>query len=238
MGQSSSSPAPAAPPRDEGVMIAPPVTAVPPKKFSKGAAPADMKVDVSSSKGCTGCIVGFDSGITTSVVVLSRNIMGKIPIAVRPYPPSNLPQDATENGSWYDHGGNRHEDYARDIKGKAMSGTTRDNPDGQGCRTCMYNPPFPGQDYPEVLSKADVKKLGSGLEYSQTYAAQSIVEDANRRKIDALNNLHSQRVMIWNPSDDPSDPNSSIAVNYISHGGLTKLYLKPPLPFSINYSGF
>jgi hypothetical protein len=41
---------------------------------------------------------------------------------------------------------------------------------------------------------------------------------------------------MWNPSDEPSDAKGSIALNYETHGALTKLYLKPTLPFNLTFS--
>jgi hypothetical protein len=47
---------------------------------------------------------------------------------------------------------------------------------------------------------------------------------------------NGKKVYLWNPSDDPDDANGSIAVNYENHGALTKLYLKPTLPFTVTFS--
>ena len=40
-------------------------------------------------------------------------------------------------------------------------------------------------------------------------------------------------VPIWNPSDE-----IIVGANTKYYGVLTKLYLKPTLPFTVNYSGF
>ena len=40
-------------------------------------------------------------------------------------------------------------------------------------------------------------------------------------------------VPIWNPSDEVI-----VNANTRVYGALTKLYLKPTLPFTVNYSGF
>ena len=43
-------------------------------------------------------------------------------------------------------------------------------------------------------------------------------------------------VKVWNPSDDPKGIFSSQRVNQISHGALTKMFLKPSLAFSTTFS--
>jgi hypothetical protein len=43
---------------------------------------------------------------------------------------------------------------------------------------------------------------------------------------------------VWNPFDDRKDVNGSHHINRVTHGGLTKMFLKPTLPFSVNFSGF
>jgi hypothetical protein len=76
------------------------------------------------------------------------------------------------------------------------------------------------------------------LEYARKYAEQSFVENANRKKIDAENKLEKKRVRIWNPSDNPTDPEGSIALNYNNYGALTKLHIKPTIPFKVEFNPY
>jgi len=39
---------------------------------------------------------------------------------------------------------------------------------------------------------------------------------------------------MWDPSDDPNDVTGSQVVNRITHGGLTKVFLLPSIPFALN----
>jgi hypothetical protein len=151
-------------------------------------------------------------------------------IPKKEYPPSNLPEDAKYGGDWFDWGGNRHEDYARAFDGKPYSITNNGS--------VLYSPPYPGSDFPEVLSKADVEQMAGRIEYAKKYATQSFVENANRKKIDAENKLEKKRVRIWNPSDNPTDPEGSIALNYNNYGALTKLHIKPTIPFKVEFNPY
>ena len=57
-------------------------------------------------------------------------------------------------------------------------------------------------------------------------------EEAMRLKI-ILKAATTKAVPIWNPSDEVA-----VRANMIHFGILTKLYLKPSLPFTVIYSGF
>jgi hypothetical protein len=57
-------------------------------------------------------------------------------------------------------------------------------------------------------------------------------EEAVKRKI-AETAAKTKVVPIWNPSDE-----FIVDANNRHYGVLTKLYLKPTLPFTVNYSGF
>jgi hypothetical protein len=89
-----------------------------------------------------------------------------------------------------------------------------------------------------VLSKANVEKMAGRIEYAKKYSEQSFVENANRKKIDAENNLQKKRIRIWNPSDEPTDADGSIALNYNNYGALTKLHIKPTIPFKVEFNSY
>jgi hypothetical protein len=43
---------------------------------------------------------------------------------------------------------------------------------------------------------------------------------------------------VWNPSDSRTDGNGSHVQNRMHYGALTKMYLKPTLPFAVFFSGW
>jgi hypothetical protein len=112
---------------------------------------------------------------------------------------------------------------------------------------CYYSPKFPSNgdkktdksataDPPTVLSNRDEVWRNNASDYVSMYDAQLAEEE------DLINTLKSTASIIksnriWNPSDDVKDPLGSYAINYNNHGALTKLFMKPTLPFSINYYG-
>jgi hypothetical protein len=141
-----------------------------------------------------------------------------------------LPQDAVYDGDWFDWGQYRHEQYARAFDGTQYSRAKNGS--------VLYSPPFPGSDFPEVLSKANVEKMAGRIEYAKKYSEQSFVENANRKKLDAENNLQKKRIRIWNPSDELTDADGSIALNYNNYGALTKLHIKPTIPFKVEFNPY
>jgi len=58
-------------------------------------------------------------------------------------------------------------------------------------------------------------------------------EEAAMKKKIADTAATTKVVPIWNPSDE-----FTVGANTRFYGILTKLYLKPTLPFTVNYSGF
>jgi hypothetical protein len=196
------------------------------EEFKKPVSP-DLKLTIGTTPACGVCTISVQNGISSSSVTLTRNILGKIDIPKRKYPPSNLPEDAEYGGDYFDHGNWKWEDYATAFDGTRYS---------QGKKGSMlYSPPYPGSDFPDVLSKADTEQMPGKIEYAKKYAAQSFVENANRKKIDAENKLEKTRVRIWNPSETKGY-DGSIAINYFHHGALTKLFIVPSIPFSITYN--
>jgi hypothetical protein len=193
--------------------------------FVKPSSPT-LQLKVETSGACGSCDITIQPGLSSSTVILSRDILGKIDVPKKSYPPSNLPKDAVYDGDWFDYGQNRHENYARAFDGIPYSRASNGS--------VLYNPPYPGSDFPEVLSKADIEKMAGKVEYAKKYSEQSYVENANRKKIDAENALEKKRVRLWNPSETKGDK-GAVAVNYKTHGALTKIFLKPTIPFSITY---
>ncbi len=182
------------------------------------------------SADCSSCDLTVDSTLSSSTVILTRNVLGAINIPPIPMPPSNLPRGAKYGGDWHDHGGNRHEDYATDMFGRRIS-LAKDG-------STLYNPPFPGSSYPEVLSSAETEKLPGKLEFARKWAAQVLEEHKNKQKINAQNALAKKRVYIWNPSDPQWLKGGSHELNWNNHGALTKLYIKPTIPFKVSFDPY
>jgi hypothetical protein len=61
-------------------------------------------------------------------------------------------------------------------------------------------------------------------------------EEVQHKKEWDAKNAKRMGVRIWNPSDDPKDPKMSIAINNLEYGALTKLIIKPTIPFPISFS--
>ena len=199
----------------------PPCEPPPPTTFEEGKTP-NVNLTVETSSQCNGCGVGIDNGLTSSAITLTRNILNQIQANIKVVlPPSNLPKTGNSN-------------HTGDL-GK---------PDCNG--GCTYSPPFASNDPKNTLSAAaDPPTLLSdevsmwrdtGQVYLATYNAQKQREDEMIAKLtSAAANVKANR--IWNPSDNPRDLIGSYAINYYNHGALTKLHLKPTLPFTVNYSG-
>lgn len=102
------------------------------------------------SADCSACDLTVDPTVSSSTVILTRNVLGAINVPPIPMPPSNLPRGAKYGGDWHDHGNHRHEDYATDMYGRRIS-LAKDG-------STLYNPPYPGSSYPDVLSSASTEQ--------------------------------------------------------------------------------
>lgn len=179
------------------------------------------------SADCSACDLAVNSTLSSATVILTRNVLGATNVPPVAMPPSNLPRGAQYGGDWYDHGNNNHEDYEADMYGRRISKAK----DG----SLLYNPPYPGSGFPEVLSSAETVKLGNQLEFAHKWAAQVLEEHKNKQKINAQNALAKKRVYIWNPSDPTWQIGGSHQLNWDNHGALTKLYMKPTIPFKVSF---
>ena len=84
--------------------------------------------------------------------------------------------------------------------------------------------------------------MGSGdlalsVQDSGTCAGCTIVLGDNISSTSTLTRkLFPTQQKMWDPSDDPNDFNGSQMVNRKTHGGLTKFFLFPSIPFALNLS--
>jgi hypothetical protein len=72
-------------------------------------------------------------------------------------------------------------------------------------------------------------------DWENEYQAHNREEEAHKKQWEADNKARIA-VRIWNPSDDPLDPTRSIVINHRKFGALTKLFIKPTIPFPISFS--
>lgn len=180
----------------------------------------NINLTAATTPACIGCLVGSDSGTSSSAITLTRNVLGKQPGIVS-YPPSNLPETDTGMGP----------------------------PGNPGCGGgCYYTPPHSSNgrdggktpatklsataDPPTLLSDKDEHWKNNGGDYYGEYNAQKADEAAKKKKIDATA-ASTLSVHIWNPDDE-----ALVELNSKNYGALTKLFMRPTLPFSVNYSGF
>lgn len=184
----------------------------------------NINLTVSGSKECIGCSVGAGAGTSSSAVALTRNVLGLQP-ASSVYPPSNLPKrDPTDN---------------RPIPFGP--------PGNLSCNGgCYYTPPYSSNgrdggkvpptklsataDPPTLLSNMAEGWQNAGVFYYFQYLVQKNAEAATRAKIDAAASS-TLSAPIWMPSDP-----GSVAKNEKNYGALTKLFLKPTLPFTMSMS--
>lgn len=174
--------------------------------------------------------------------MLSRDILGKIQSPPLPYPPSNLPK-INKNGN----------ENACGAKPEGGYGP----PDNPCCNNgCWYIVPYPNR-LADGLVETDTGPLtkftwadgtvlsdhmahavrgnNTSTDWTNEYIAQRNLENDHKREWDAKNKARLQ-VRIWNPSDDPKDPTRSIAINNREFGALTKLFVKPTIPFPVSFS--
>lgn len=232
-GSKPSGPPPPPPP--------PPFNPPPPKNFQKGSPPENMKLTIGGSASCPSCRIGIEADFSSSVVILSRDIMGKIPA-----PP---PKAQSDSWVWDNFVG---------IDGNGLPYLVEWDPEiRRRCvNTCKYKRANPevfgmkqisggdagekvdiGPDGTIMLSFKSADGFTNAYNVEQHFAddlaAWKADQNASRAKGETK---RGNMVYMWNPSDDPKDPNGSIAVNYQNHGALTKLFIKPTLPFTVTFS--
>ena len=185
------------------------------------------------STNCLTCAITVDPTLSSATVTLSRDILGKIQMAPLPYPPSNLPE-INKNGNGNSCGNKPEGGYGP--------------PDNPCCNNgCDYTVPYPNNgENKTTLSWRDGTILSdhgshgvsgnhTSDDWTNEYIAQRNIENQHKKAWDEKNSKRTG-VRIWNPSDDPKDPKQSIAINYREFGALTKLFVKPTIPFPVSFS--
>ena len=188
-----------------------------------------MALTVAKSASCRTCAIGIDPGVSSSTVILTRNIMGQIDV---PPPKAASSKWVWDNSIGIGDDGVPYQKESSDELRQRCSG---------GCKYLVANP----DNWLKNISRAgdvDVKgilRINAGESERLTIAFQQDLNDwRSDQRIAAKtpNRNNGKKVYMWNPSDDPTDGSGSQAINYNNHGALTKLYLKPTLPFSVTFS--
>lgn len=91
---------------------------------------------------------------------------------------------------------------------------------------------FPDKKFPEVLVDGrpetdEIKTFGDGIKLYEEQMAEYTINVSKR-------NNPEMETVLWNPSETKGE-NGAVAINYKTHGALTKVFLKPTIPFSITY---
>jgi len=181
-----------------------------------------MKLTIQTSASCPTCEIGIEQGISSSIVTLSRDILGKIDGKVVP---------ASNKWVWDD----RVEFGPDGVPRLIDSPELRSACSGESCKYLMADPSTWGKTFgnQKVDDKGYVPVYGYMLMkpmFEMDLAAWRADQQLASKK------KSGKKVRMWNPSDDPDYDDGSQAINYQNHGALTKLFLKPTLPFNVTFS--
>ena len=199
----------------------------PPKRvFKKGTPPEKVTLTIKEAAGCSTCTVRTDGGMTISSVMMTRDILGKVD--------GPAPKASSDDWVWDDAVG-------FEANGKPFL-VESDQEINERCKAkCQYKFANParigtGPADRKVASNGIQEQL-NGDEFRVAFKADLDAWSANQRSAAAKAKARRQQVVrMWNPSDSPTDAEGAIALNYQTHGALTKLYLKPTLPFNLTFS--
>jgi hypothetical protein len=232
MGNKPSAPAPAS----EPASYVPPTSA----KFERPTNSTSLALSIKNSSSCDTCKIILDPTLSSSTVTLTRDILGKI----------NASQKATSDSWVWDK-------FVIFEKGVPTLFETNEDIDKRCGSRCSYK-----RADPSAFGQTKIKATGCGeetdvggdgtviLKLGSAGANRSNVlchfrDDKNAWEADqkltvkrSQTNSSDKMVRIWNPSDDPTDPDGSIALNYTNYGALTKLHIKPSIPFKVEFNPY
>jgi len=198
----------------------------PPKRvFTKGTPPEKVTLIIREAAGCPTCVIRTDGGMTISSVMMTRDILGKVN--------GPAPKASSDDWVW---------DDAVGFNERGVPELVESNQElNERCKPCNYKVANPssigsGPDTRKVAGNG-IQKQTTGDEIRAAFKADKDAWSANQRATAAKARAKRQQVVrMWNPSDSPTDGEGAIALNYETHGALTKLYLKPTLPFNLTFS--
>jgi hypothetical protein len=234
MGNGPSQPAPA--PAPAPAPYVPPTTS----KFERPKNSTNLALSVKNSSSCDTCKIILDPTLSSSSVTLTRDILGKIPASQK------APSD---NWTW-----DRFVIFQNGVPTLFESNTDIDLRCGSRCTYKRADPSAFGQTKIKATGcneETDVGgdgtvilKLGSaGANRSNVlchFKDDKIAWEADQKLASKRSQTKTsdKMVRIWNPSDDPTDPDGSIALNYTNYGALTKLHIKPSIPFKVEFNPY
>jgi hypothetical protein len=180
-----------------------------------------------------GCRISIDSTLTSSSLVLSRDILGKLPPIDTIGAPSDtwvwdpIVEKDPSTGKPLPFASERSITLMNKFKWNGAKGAggwyRRANPElfGKGGTPCCHG---------------DVKENGDQWEDNNDQAHSAIQEDIaawqkDQDEHDAKLAAKGKSVNIWNTSDD-----NIVALNTETYGALTKLFVKPTIPFKVSFS--
>ena len=190
--------------------------------------PATTKsLTIKNSDSCDTCKIVVDPTLSSATVVLSRTVLGKMRPPGMAMPASNLPFPLKADGTI---------DY-ENLPSKNV----------RGFDTLPYVVPYNSADGNPEHPKTD-KSVAKGTLLSDRavsgpiwgfiwkfFYEQQVEEEKKNLKKWVKDSMKYRVIPMWNPSDDQVDKYGSHAINYNNHGALTKLFLKPTIPFQISY---
>ena len=199
----------------------------PPKRvFTKGTPPEKVTLTIREAAGCSTCVIRTDGGMTIASVMMTRDILGNVD--------GPAPKAASDSWIWDDA-------VAFNEKGVPELAETTQEIDERCKAKCNYkfaNPAMVGQGPADrKVAGNGIQQQNNGTEFRAAFKSDKDAWSANQRANAAKSKANRQKVVrMWNPSDSPTDGDGAIALNYETHGALTKLYLKPTLPFNLTFS--
>lgn len=234
MGNTSSQPAPA--PAPAPAPYVPPATS----KFERPKNSTNLALSVKNSSSCDTCKIILDPTLSSSSVTLTRDILGKIPASQK------APSDSW---TW-----DRFVIFQNGVPTLFESNADIDLRCGSRCTYKRADPSAFGQTKIKASGCNEetdvgpdgtvVLRLGSaGANRSNVlchFKDDKIAWEADQKLASRRSQTKSSEKMvrIWNPSDDPTDPDGSIALNYKNYGALTKLHIKPSIPFKVEFNPY
>jgi hypothetical protein len=234
MGNGPSQPAPA--PAPAPAPYVPPTTS----KFERPKNSTNLALSVKNSSSCDTCKIILDPTLSSSSVTLTRDILGKIPASQK------APSD---NWTW-----DRFVIFQNGVPTLFESNADIDLRCGSRCTYKRADPSAFGQTKIKATGCGEetdvgpdgtvVLRLGSaGANRSNVlchFKDDKIAWEADQKLASKRSQTKTsdKMVRIWNPSDDPTDPDGSIALNYKNYGALTKLHIKPSIPFKVEFNPY
>lgn len=227
MGNKQSSPPP--PPEPVEAYVPPEKDTSTPTKPKFDRETANLQLTVERTADCSSCQLTVDPTLSSATVILTRNILGKL----------DAPKDPAPSDSWvWDPYVKKDKDGVPTLAETSQQRDQRCGRRGTGSPGCIYIRADPSTHGKTIGRPIDAS--GAQHENDEGDLYDTFQDDLNHWKIDqasakAKNRTPKKMVRIWNPSDDPDDIDGSQAINYTNHGALTKLYLKPTIPFQITF---